>query len=477
MSKPDILIFLSDQHNAMLAGYAGDSIVRTPHLDKLAADGTVFDAAYTSFPLCVPARIGFMTGQQSFRHGYIGNEGAIPSDQATFIHSLAAEGYETVLCGRMHFLGPDQRHGFTKRIAGDITPTYPGRFDKGASWGVYHRTNNDRYFDVVGGGDSPVLAYDRTVIAAAVEYLSQDHAKPQCIVVGTYGPHSTYVAPPELYTEYLGKVPAPVATDETIDYDMHIHRKRQYDLTDDFTRKVRAAYNGMITHLDSQIGEVRAAWDAYLDKHNRKGIFAYTTDHGDQIGERRLYNKVALFEGSTRIPLVFAGEGIRKGARIKQPASLLDIAPTVCEMAGAEVPPEQDGISLAPALYHGSEDPERYVISESRTIDFEPLRLGRMVRKGQWKYIAYDGLEEYDLLFNIDADPYELHNCLVEQPDVAADLRKIAVDGWEPGAIMDKVRLRQRHTRLLARWGQAVDIDEPERFVPPPDSLKPPVEV
>jgi choline-sulfatase len=158
-------------------------------MDALAKSGTVFDAAYTSFPLCVPARISFMTGQLSHRNGFIDNGGAIPEDHATFIHAVAAEGYETVLCGRMHFLGADQRHGFTKRIAGDITPLYQGMFDKGG-WGCYHRTNNDQYFDVVGGGDSPVLAYDREVIAAAIDYLSKDHKKPQCIVVGTYGPHN-----------------------------------------------------------------------------------------------------------------------------------------------------------------------------------------------------------------------------------------------------------------------------------------------
>jgi choline-sulfatase len=474
MNRPDILIFMSDQHNALLCGPGGDTVVRTPHMDKLAADGTAFDAAYTSFPLCVPARIGFMTGQLSHRNGFIGNEGAVPSDHATFIHSLAAEGYETVLCGRMHFLGADQRHGFTKRLAGDITPTYQGRFGK-ADWGIYQRTNNDKYFDVVGGGDSPVLAYDRAVVAAAVDYLSRDHAKPQCVVVGTYGPHSTYVAPPELYTEYLDKVPLPIAADHTVDYDMHIHAKRQYDLPDDFVRKVRAAYYGMITCIDSQLGEVRAAWDAYLARHNRKGVFAYTTDHGDQIGERRLYNKVTLFEGSARIPLIFAGEGIRKGARIKQPASLLDVAPTFCELAGAEAPPEVDGVSLVPALCHGSEDPERAVISESRTIDFEPLRLGRMLRKGKWKYILYDGLEAYDLLFNIEEDPFELHNCLHEQPAVAALMRKTLTDGWDTEAVLDKVRRKQRHTKLLSRWGQAVDIDEPERFTPPEESLQPPV--
>ncbi|MCL2833278.1 MAG: sulfatase-like hydrolase/transferase [Treponema sp.] len=474
MEKPDILVFMSDQHNAMICGYAGDKIIRTPNMDDLARCGTVFDAAYTSFPLCVPARISFMTGQLAHRNGFIDNAGAIPEDQATFIHSVAAEGYETVLCGRMHFLGADQRHGFTKRFVGDITPQYWGTFDK-ADWGCYHRTNNDRYFDTVGGGDSPVLAYDRSVITAAVDYLSKDHDKPQCVVVGTYGPHSTYVAPPDLYSEYLNITPQLAATDQSIDYDMSIYKNRREKIPDDLLNKVRAAYYGMITTIDSQLGEVRRAWDAYLKRQNRKGIFVYLSDHGDQIGERYLFNKVTFFDGSAKIPLIFAGDGIKAGVRIKQPVSLLDISPTVCQITGAELPPEQDGIGLAAALFDGHEDPKRYVISESRTLGNERMCLGRMIRQGKWKYITYSSLEKYDLLFDMEKDPYELHNCIKEEPAIAADLYKKITDGWDIDSINKIVQNKIKHHKLLARWGMAANVEEEERYVIPESALKPPV--
>ena len=105
MPKPDLLLFFSDQHHVRYSGFAGDSLARTPNLDALAKDGTVFESAYTSCPICVPARCSFLTTQLPSRIGIFGNTGAIRGDQPTFMHSLAAEGYETVLCGRMHFKG------------------------------------------------------------------------------------------------------------------------------------------------------------------------------------------------------------------------------------------------------------------------------------------------------------------------------------------------------------------------------------
>ncbi|MCL2831633.1 MAG: sulfatase-like hydrolase/transferase [Treponema sp.] len=478
MGKPDILIFMSDQHNAMLTGFAGDRIVKTPNMDKLAADGTVFDAAYTSYPLCVPARISFMTGQYPLKNGYSGNSGAVGEDQATFIHSLGIEGYETVLCGRMHFFGADQRHGFLKRIAGDITPTYMGK-SQPVDWGIYERTNNDQYFNTVGGGDSPVLAYDRMVIKAALDYLTAqktaNRSKPLCLVVGTYGPHSTYVAPAELYTQYLNLVPQPAAVEETINYDLELYKRRLEKKPAELIRKVRAAYYGMITTIDSQLGAVRGAWDDFLKEQNRKGIFVYTSDHGDQLGERNIYAKMTLFDGAAKIPLVFAGDGIKRGSRISQAVSLLDISPTVCELAGAEIPPDPDGQSLANQLVSGNEEIDRAVICECSLMRNETFHPGRMVRYGKWKYITYCGLEDYDLLFNMEKDPYELHNCLREEPAIAAELYAKIKDGWDVEDIKKKVSIIGRHAKLLRRWGDVIEIDEPERFLVPPQSLVPPV--
>jgi choline-sulfatase len=98
-----------------------------------------------------------------------------------------------------------------------------------------------------------------------------------------------------------------------------------------------------------------------------------------------------------------------------------------------------------------------------------------MVRQGKWKYISYSGLEEYDLLFNVEDDPYELHNCLKEEPAVAARLREKMLEGWDAETILERIKRRAVHQKLLARWGGAVDIQEEERFVVPREALQPPV--
>jgi choline-sulfatase len=231
----------------------------------------------------------------------------------------------------------------------------------------------------------------------------------------------------------------------------------------------------MITVIDSQIGEVRKAWDEHLNRQNRKGVFVYTSDHGDQIGERYIYNKVTFFEGSAKIPLVFAGDGIKPGGRVASPASLLDISPTVCELTGAEILPEQDGKSLVNQFAAGTEDPERAVICECTSFGNDVRRPGRMVRQGKWKYFSYSGLEEYDLLFNVEDDPYELHNCLKEEPVVAARLREKTQEGWDAEAVLERIKRRAANHKLLSRWGEAVDVPEEERFAVPQESLKPPV--
>jgi len=125
MPQKHIVFLLSDQHNPTVAGFAGNAFARTPNLDRLAASGAIFDNCYCSSPLCVPSRASMLSALLPSRTGIFNNFQCLPSDKVTFAHCLSVAGYETVLCGRMHFIGPDQRHGFETRLVGDITPTFP----------------------------------------------------------------------------------------------------------------------------------------------------------------------------------------------------------------------------------------------------------------------------------------------------------------------------------------------------------------
>ena len=467
--RPDILVFFSDQHNALCTGYGGDDVVRTPNLDRLARQGTAFDAAYTSCPLCVPARMSMLTGQLPSRTGIFFNSGVIAGDQATFLHALGAEGYETVLCGRMHFMGPDQRHGFTRRIMGEMTPLFWGRGGhRRTDLGPYVQTfSQARCLEVIGGGTSPVLEYDRQVVAAACEYLDRDHDRPQCLVVGTYGPHFSYVAPPHLYRYYRDHVQAPVTWERDPDYQHPVVRRRELTADRETAMRARAAYYGMVETIDSQVGQVREAWQDYLEHTGRPGCFLYVSDHGDQIGERNLYGKQTLFEGSARVPFVIEGDGIQTDARWTDPVSLMDVGPTLCELASAPLPPDQDGVSLHRLLQGSATDSGRAVISEFMDdMDDGPVP-ARMVRQGTMKLIRYHGYDDHDLLFDLARDPHELTNLSTALPRERERLRRLLVQGWDPERAVSMVRTHRRHTALLARWGEAVDVPEPERWKVP----------
>lgn len=470
MDRPDILLFLSDQHHALYAGFAGHSLVRTPHMDRLAADGTAMTCAYTSAPLCVPSRMSLLTGQLPEKTGVYTNYGAIGSAQTTFLHSIAAEGYETVLCGRMHFLGEDQRHGFTKRIMGEMTPLFWGRYGAARSdLGPYVGTMANQSLKIIGGGTSPVLEYDKAVIRAALDYLSRDHEKPQCIVVGTYGPHHTFVAPPELYSYYKERIDIPPSFGAGSDHPV-LSGMRNSGLNEETLRKLRAAYLGMIETIDGQVGGVREAWSRYLERQGRQGVFVYMSDHGEQAGEHGLIGKNTFYEGSAKIPMIFAGDGISAGHAVDQPVTIMDVGPTLCEFAGAAAPPRPDGRSLKPALSGGEQDAERMIVSEIiGEREGRPVP-GRMLLQGKWKYVAYAFHGPFDQLFDLEEDPLELRNLRSERADVADEFQAHLRQTWNVEAILERHRENSEHYALLHRWGMAVDVPETERWAVPPEA-------
>lgn len=465
----DILIFMSDQHAGFLSGYAGDPIVRTPALDKLARDGTVMENAYTSCPLCVPARMSMLSGQMPSLNGVLDNGGSIPPEQPTFLHALGIAGYETVLCGRMHFDGPDQRHGFSKRIMGELTPVWPGyRKNIMKERQLYAMTFAEPgALKIIGGGNSPVLEYDRAVTEAALAYLSQPHERPQCIVVGTYAPHFPYVAPPELYSYYDSRVELPRSMSHACDYDYPPYRGRHWDETPETVHAVRAAYWAMTEFMDSLIGRVREKWQEYLKMNGREGVFVYLSDHGDSCGTRGMYGKTSFFEPSVHIPMIFEGEGIPAGRKLSGPVSIMDIGPTLCEMAGAELPPRQQGISLWPAITgKESQDTQRVVLSDASMIEnVEGKKVpGRMAVADGFKYITYAGYEKDDLLFDLRNDPDELHNCILEYPEIARSLSDAVHKGWEPQKILASWKQRSEGLAMVTRWTMEQDMDESERW-------------
>lgn len=454
MERKDILIFMSDQHSGRIMGCSGDKIVRTPNLNKIAEEGAMFQHAYTPCPLCVPARMSFITGRNAEHTGVYTNSGSIPSDMPTFLHQLGTLGYETVLCGRMHFEGIDQRHGFMKRIAGDITPTVAGACDGAQDRGMFSLAMGEPFcLQIIGGGNSPIQEYDKYVTETAVKYLSQEHEKPQCIVVGTYAPHFPYVVTKELFDYYYDKVQIPETVKEGNDVVHPAERKRITDKQEDVVRAVRAAYYGLVEFTDQCVGEVLDAWKKYLTCNKREGLFVYTSDHGDHVGSHGFYGKQSLYEDVVNIPLLIYGDGVVH-SKINNPVSLIDIAPTLCEMNETSLL-FTDGTSFWDSICRGEEPEERPVFSEWIMDPFlKGTVYGKMVRYGKYKLITYKDYEKEDLLFIPEEDYWELHPCNESYPQKVQELHEIAYRGIAVEDLVKKKNQREDDYNVITKFNR-----------------------
>ena len=208
--RPNVVVVMSDQHNARIMGCAGDEMVQTPNLDRLAAAGVRFTNTYCPYPLCLPSRMAFMAAQYPSAIGVYDNGSVLSSQVPTFAHALGAAGYEAVLCGRMHFAGPDQFHGFERRIFGDVSGALLSEEILGT--GKYRTNGRTAYaVEVAGHGRTGYGYYDEVVTDRACDFLRTRSTDlgPFCLVVGLILPHNPLICEPELFNHYLDRLPEP----------------------------------------------------------------------------------------------------------------------------------------------------------------------------------------------------------------------------------------------------------------------------
>ncbi len=461
MGKPDILFFMSDQHTPYYSGFGGGN-VDTPFMDELCREGTCFSETYSACPLCVPSRLAMLSGLRPAKTGIFTLDDALPDLTPTFLHYLVEEGYETVLAGRMHFVGSDQRHGFTKRIADDLTPTsWNAPRDKmKEERGVLTRQFGEPFCtEIVGGGDSPVEHYDRYVTDAALKYLSSEHDKPQFLVVSLYGPHFPYVGSPELYKKYLKRVTLPESF-----YDpcpTKVLERHHQKVSEDLALGIQAAYCAMVEQMDTKLGEIRNAFNKYCDRKGSKRLFLYTSDHGDQCGDRSMFAKSTFYEKSAKIPLIFAGDGIKAGAVCRTPVSIMDIGPTILQYVGADAMTDIDGVSMAPALY-GETVQEHPVYGEflERTNMQTPAdSYCFMLRSGSYKYMCFHDDPDCELLFDVEKDPMERKNLAIVFPEVLKKMRKEVSKLALPEQSVNIQKLHARNNKLWKAYENALPGD------------------
>ncbi|MFO1121992.1 MAG: choline-sulfatase [Hyphomicrobiales bacterium] len=450
--RPNILILMADQVNGTLFPDGPADWLHAPNLRRLASRSLRFANAYTASPLCAPGRASFMTGQLPSRTGVYDNAAEFTSDTPTFAHHLRRAGYQAILSGKMHFVGPDQLHGFEQRLTTDIypadfgwTPDYRKPGERIDWW--YHNLGS-----VTGAGVAEItnqLEYDDEVAhnaTARIYDLSRGlDDRPWCLTVSFTHPHDPYVARRRhwnLYDDCEHLLPA----GEPIAYaaqDPHSQRLmdacdwRAFAITDDNIRRARQGYFANITYIDEKIGEILAA----LEATRQEAIILFTSDHGDMLGERGLWFKMNFFEGSARVPLMISAPGMKPGL-IETPVSTIDITPSLCEMAGvsmADVMPWTDGESLVP-LAQGKTRTAPVAMEYAAEGSWAPLVC---LRQGDWKYIRCK--LDPEMLFDVSRDPGERIN-RVADPAAAATLaafRAMADARWNLDAFDAAVRASQ----------------------------------
>lgn len=473
MSRPNFLLFMSDQHNPHILRCAGDPIVRTPHLDRLAAEGIRFGHTYCAEPLCVPSRMTFLTSQHPSDIQVWTNACVLPSDVPTFAHLLSLAGYETVLCGRMHFVGPDQHHGFHRRLVGDVSGAMEAHghlFEGKIPTSTTGQTAAT--MEAIGPGRHTYMAYDESVTERACRYLlERDRESPEnpfCLVVGYLLPHCPYICPKALFDEYRDQVTLPEVPPgylEALHPAMRQWRafRGVEHITPEQARTARAAYYGLVTLLDRNVGQVMAALAS--TRFAKETLVCYTSDHGDMAGELGMWWKDSFYEGSAGVPMIWWGpQRFRAGAVVDSVTSLLDIAPTLLDLGGADPLPHARGTTLRAFLEPGGNPICWPNVAFAETCA-RGQRPARMIRSGPWKLNVYHGYEDPQL-FHLPSDPQEVHD-LGRHPEhqvIREVLFAQVCRGWCGQQVEDRLSRRQVGREVVRRWQARVGTGESERW-------------
>lgn len=458
-AKPNILILMVDQMAPGALPAYGNMIVKSPNIDRLAKTGVVFDSAYCNSPLCAPSRFSLLAGLLPSRIGGYDNACEFPADRPTVAHHLRRRGYRTILAGKMHFVGPDQLHGFEERLTTDIypadfawTPDWT-RFDERPSW--YHSMDS-----VLSAGPcirTNQLDYDEEVSFVTrrrlFEIARDSDDRPFFMVMSLTHPHDPFAIPQRYWDLYdhagigLPRVSIPIERQ-----DPHSLRLRHVcgldldEVTDEQVRAARHAYYGAISFVDEQIG---AALETLAETGMADDtIVLLIGDHGEMLGERGLWYKMNFFEGGARIPMIVNAPDRFAPGRVAESVSLVDLLPTLIDLAGGEddAGTPHDGTSLMPHL--AGQPGHDLVLGEY--LGEGAIAPIVMIRRGPFKFIHSP--VDPDQLFDLAADPDELVN-LAPSPDHAAlvaDFRREVTARWDLGRIEAEVLASQQRRRLVA---------------------------
>ncbi|WP_423460421.1 sulfatase-like hydrolase/transferase [Ottowia sp. VDI28] len=462
--KPRNLLFLlSDEHDPRYMGCSGATWMRTPNLDALAAQGTRFTNAYTPSPICVPARASLATGHWPHTNGYWDNAIAYEGRWTSWHHRLADAGVRVESIGKLHYRRQEDPTGFMAQH--EPVHILDG---VGLVWGSVRdplpkTRGRSPIFDELGAGESSYNRYDTRVTHLACDWLQQRgqesesaSAAPWALFVGLVAPHMPLVVPQEWLDLYpTDKLPPHKSLPAGTPRHPWVERlKEHWDhdamLDGDGQRQLaRACYFGLVSFMDAQIGRILAALDAQGLRETTTII--YTSDHGDNLGARGLWNKSTLYRESTSIPMIVSGPGVPESRVCTTNVNLVDIYPTALDACGVPPLPEEHdlpGCSLL-ALATQADDPRRIGFSEYHAVGSETAAY--MLTREGFKLHHYVGHPSE--LFHLEEDAEELHD-LASDPAYSQVLHEMEAQlrlMLDPAAV--DARAKRDQNNLVARFG------------------------
>lgn len=486
---PNILLLMADQLAAPALPVYGNQRVKAPHITRLAEGGVVFDSAYCNFPICAPSRFSMLSGRLPHSIEAYDNGSEFPASIPTMAHYLRHVGYRTILCGKMHFIGPDQLHGYEERLTTDI---YPADFAWTPDWlkGPAYRPTGVSMRGVVEAGPcvrSLQIDYDDEVEYHGVQRLydlaRSPEERPFFLTISFSHPHPPFVAPQEHWDRYhyndidMPRV-APIPVDRLDEHSRwlyYAHAQDEHIVTDAHVRNARHAYYAMVSYVDDKIGRImRTLRETGLADDT---VVVFASDHGEMLGERGMWFKQTFYEWSSRVPLIVSQPGRFAPRRVASHVSLVDLLPTFLDLAADGKPCEAvdplDGASLVPLMLGAGKDGVRTVVSEYSSEGV--CAASRMVREGAYKYIYTHGLPP--MLFNLVTDSDELDNLAGKALHANAErrLHAKAIERWDPEEVHARILASQKRRLLLAdvarssnlypNWAYQPFVDASKRYI------------
>lgn len=435
MPRPNVLWLMTDEQRTDSLGCYGSAWAQTPHLDRLAAGGTVFDHAVTPAPVCVPARISLFTGQDPHVTGVWWNDGGHGRTLPHLTSHFADAGYRTASFGKQ------DHHGVNAAFQTERGPVLSDE----VHYFSYADGLSEEEYGVLKFADGPhpwIFAgvfpgpEERTAEAQVVDetlaWLDEGD-EPFLLHVSFNAPH-TPVVPPARFRDAMdpSAIDLPVETESLPDdppewiRDGLLQIAGSASLGPKERAIMRQHYYAQVAFVDDQFGRLLRAMDAA--GHLDNTIIAYVSDHGTHLGDFGLVQKQTFFEPVVTVPYFFSWPGvIRGGVHIDTPAETRRLMPTLLDLAEVPAPQEVLVESLAPALRGDTSLEQRPVFSEFTLGSFGLRQDERlvMVRDEQWKLTMSMDAPEDRVLIDLDRDPYERHNLRAEEPAVVRRLEEL----------------------------------------------------